>query len=1168
MSSVVSYGACLPGAQVRRSGYRLRGLQNSFATMTAIGALMLLPRPALAGPTGGTVVAGSAAIQQSGTTTNINQSSNSAVINWQGFSIGARETVNFNQPSAASATLNRVIGNETSVIDGALNANGQVFIVNSAGVLFGKGSQVNVGGLVASTLDISNANFMAGRYIFSGSSNASVTNSGTIHASPGGYVSLLGKTVANDGVISANLGTVAMASGQQITLNFGGNSLVDVTIDKGALNALVSNKRAIIANGGQVIMTARAADEVLSAQVNNSGVIQARTMAALQGGGSGTRVVHKGKIKLLAQGGAVNVSGKLDASAPKGGDGGFIETSGDKVQVADNTVVTTKAASGTSGTWLIDPTDFNIIAGSGAQTASGIGATTLSNSLDSNNVVITTAASGNGKGDINVNAAVGWSANTGLTLNAANNINVNAPITIHGASAGLVLNYGGDYNIRTPASYSGTVLAANGQPVAKQDTSGGVYGSITFDNAANINGLVINGQSYDLIYSMADLAGITGSNVHYALVQDLDAASWSTSNAGSASVVASLNGALAGLGHKVSNLDISTTLPDAGLIGQTAQGSLVRDLGVVNVKVSTTDQFAGGLIGQNLGDVRGTYSTGDSSSLVSAGSGGAGGLIGLNGVIPNFNPLPVNTISDSFSTVAVSGSASGGLIGRAQYANILRTDATGQISSTGTSGGLLGLGLTTNISDSYATGAVTGVITGTAPNLSSSTSTLGGLVGSLDGDYLRNSFATGEVRGGWTLGGLVGTIDYYPFTVDNSYASGNVTSYRTASLPSSRAGIGGLIGYVGGDQLLYSDTVSILNSHASGAVTFTGTFGNGAGGLIGEMAGAARIDNSYASGDVKGSVNGTGVGGLVGFGDAIEISNSHATGAVSGKTSVGGLIGAIGAVGGSISNSYATGNVRGSGWSVGGLAGINGGGSTITGSYATGSVTGTGVANPNGGVGSFAGTNIGSIADLYATGAVAGPGTSTGGFVGISFGYGNTITNSYFNSAVNPGFGMGSTGYLDPIIGGGGLTGQQLADIKFYANGTINQVLADRAVAAEAQAALAQRASSTANVIATTDAQTSALTPPTSTLATAGTKAVDAVAPPAVEDNLQNIESNIREEERHHHRRLATTGSHHQGNGHRGGNFGATIRAIDVDGQRFDLRNNAPKTDAPAQTHH
>jgi hypothetical protein len=157
-------------------------------------------------------------------------------------------------------------------------------------------------------------------------------------------------------------------------------------------------------------MTARAADQVLSAQVNNSGVIQARTMAALKGGGGGG-TVKLGKIKLLAHGGTTHVAGKLDASAPKGGNGGFIETSGDHVQVADNAVVTTLAPYGRTGTWLIDPTDFNIVAGNAAQTTSGIGASTLAGILASTNFAVTTFAGGTENGDINVDAAVSWSAN-------------------------------------------------------------------------------------------------------------------------------------------------------------------------------------------------------------------------------------------------------------------------------------------------------------------------------------------------------------------------------------------------------------------------------------------------------------------------------------------------------------------------------------------------------------------------------------------------------------------------------------------------------------------------------------------------------------------------------------------------------------------------------------
>uniref|UniRef100_UPI0011DF9E46 two-partner secretion domain-containing protein n=1 Tax=Aliarcobacter cryaerophilus TaxID=28198 RepID=UPI0011DF9E46 len=98
-------------------------------------------------PSGGTVVSGTATISQNANTTNINQSSNKAIINWQDFSIKSNETVNFNQPNVNSITLNRVIGNEKSIIDGALNSNGQVWLVNSNGVLFGKNAKVNTAGI-------------------------------------------------------------------------------------------------------------------------------------------------------------------------------------------------------------------------------------------------------------------------------------------------------------------------------------------------------------------------------------------------------------------------------------------------------------------------------------------------------------------------------------------------------------------------------------------------------------------------------------------------------------------------------------------------------------------------------------------------------------------------------------------------------------------------------------------------------------------------------------------------------------------------------------------------------------------------------------------------------------------------------------------------------------
>jgi len=220
-------------------------------------------------------------------------------------------------------------------------------------VLFGKTAQVNVGGLVASTLDLSDADFMAGRYQFSGSSRAAVLNQGMINAD-GGYVALLGASVSNQGLIQANLGTVALAAGAAMTLDVAGDGLLNIAIDQGAVNALVENGGVLRANGGRVLMTAQAAGQLLRTVVNNSGVIEARTLDN-----------RNGEIKLLGdlQSGTMNVSGVLDASAPDGGNGGFIETSAATVKIANGVRITTEAPLGTIGIWLIDPKDFIIGAG-------------------------------------------------------------------------------------------------------------------------------------------------------------------------------------------------------------------------------------------------------------------------------------------------------------------------------------------------------------------------------------------------------------------------------------------------------------------------------------------------------------------------------------------------------------------------------------------------------------------------------------------------------------------------------------------------------------------------------------------------------------------------------------------------------------------------------------
>jgi filamentous hemagglutinin family protein len=228
------------------SRYSRRLGRQAHSALVSLILLSFVFQPlAYAAPTGGQVVSGSSAIYQNGSVTDINQSSQKTAINWQSFSINPSETVNFNQPNTSAIALNRVIGNEKSLIQGALNANGKVFLVNSNGVMFTKGAKVNVGGLVASTLDITDEDFNKGNYVFQGNGqgNGQVINMGKIKAADGGYVALLGDQVRNEGVIVASKGTVSLNGAKKATLNFNGDSLVDVSIDEGTLNALVESKR-------------------------------------------------------------------------------------------------------------------------------------------------------------------------------------------------------------------------------------------------------------------------------------------------------------------------------------------------------------------------------------------------------------------------------------------------------------------------------------------------------------------------------------------------------------------------------------------------------------------------------------------------------------------------------------------------------------------------------------------------------------------------------------------------------------------------------------------------------------------------------------------------------------------------------------------------------------
>ncbi len=307
-------------------------------------------------PTNGNVVGGSATITQSNSNTlNINQHSNSAIINWDTFSIGRGNTVNFYQPSSSSVALNRILGNDASQIFGSLNANGHVFITNPNGVIFASGSQVNVGGLVASTKDINLSNFNSNNninnttYNFSGNSTNAIINEGNIQVSDNGNLAFIATQITNDGNITAKQGNVLLAAGDAVTLDLGGPVKLEIT--QGALDTAINQGGVIKADGGYVYLTTKALNDLSTSVINNTGTIQAQTINNKTG-----KIIIIGDMSV----GITNISGKLDASAPTKGDGGFIETSASHVNISPQTLITAASKKGKGGTWLIDPYDYTI----------------------------------------------------------------------------------------------------------------------------------------------------------------------------------------------------------------------------------------------------------------------------------------------------------------------------------------------------------------------------------------------------------------------------------------------------------------------------------------------------------------------------------------------------------------------------------------------------------------------------------------------------------------------------------------------------------------------------------------------------------------------------------------------------------------------------------------
>jgi filamentous hemagglutinin family protein len=698
-------------------------------------SLLLCSTSSWALPTSDTLVAGNATVSTPNTgQMQINQASQNAIINWQGFSISPNEAVNIEQPNTQAALLNRVIGQDASQIQGQLNANGQVYLVNPNGVIFGKTAQVDVGGLVASTHNISNADFMAGKNHFTqDSANGTVENYGTINSQNGGVVALIAESVTNTGAINTPKGTTALVAGKTVDLDFTGDGLVEVKVSEATLNALVTNKGAIQADAGRVVLTAKAAGQLIDTVINQQGIIKAQGL-----------IERNGEIILNGgDNGTVKVSGTLDASAPQNGDGGFIDTSAAHVTIADTAKITTKANNGKTGSWIIDPVDFTIAASGGDMTG-----TALSASLSNTGITIFSTSGASGiNGDINVNDVVNWSANT-LTLNAQRNINVNTNLNGSG-TAKLALQYG-------QANTGGDYLFNNGATI-------NLSVGINFSTQKGTAGAVTN---YNVINNLTNLQAInSGLGLNYALTSNIDASSTSGWNAGAGFVpigsgAIPFTGNFDGLGHVIINLTINRpTTDNVGLFGFTESTSTISNIGLLGGNIAGQYQV-GALVGSNLGSINNVYAVNNVTGTFS----NVGGLVGLNDI--------GGSINNAYAKGNVSGTdVIGGLAGN-NSGSISNAYATGNVSGMAATftlvGGLVGDNSGT-INTAYATGTANGI------------DRVGGLLGNNDGTVL-NAYATGSASGTSNIGGLAGTNNN---SIENTYATGKVTG---------TSNVGGLVG--------------------------------------------------------------------------------------------------------------------------------------------------------------------------------------------------------------------------------------------------------------------------------------------------------------------------------------------------------------------------------------
>ncbi|MCC6533052.1 MAG: filamentous hemagglutinin N-terminal domain-containing protein [Burkholderiales bacterium] len=548
--------------------------RNVLATAVAC---CFAPPLVLANPVGPAVMHGQATFNTQGKLLTVTNSPGS-IIHWQGFSIGAGETTRFVQQNAASAVLNRVIGADPSSILGALQSNGRVFLVNPNGIIFGNGALIDTAGLVASTLNIMNADFLSGKLRFGETPGAkSISNAGEIRTPAGGRVLLISpEGVTNSGIIHTPKGEVILAAGKSVELTDSANPEVRIELSApegqavnlgkivaeagkiGIYGGIVANRgrasadSAVVGENGKIVLRASRdasldAASVTSASGPSGGVIEVNaggtTLVAGQVAASGSEA-KGGEVRLLGErvgvangasvdvsgergGGTVLVGGDLQGTNPavrnaqttyvgagariaadaltsgdggkvivwaddstrsygaisarggaRSGDGGLVETSGKRaLDVRRGPDV--RAPGGRNGTWLLDPNDLEVVAGSEFNDAINSGAPFFAPLADSSRIGVNL-----------INAQLDFGSNVLLTTTSrgdtagtqAGNITISAPIvkraeTVLGGpfigTTSLTLQAHNDIVIGAGGSITSTGDPLSVSLVANSDNAGG-----------------------------------------------------------------------------------------------------------------------------------------------------------------------------------------------------------------------------------------------------------------------------------------------------------------------------------------------------------------------------------------------------------------------------------------------------------------------------------------------------------------------------------------------------------------------------------------------------------------------------------------------------------------------------------------------------------------------